>query len=281
MEYRTLDQGHGDIRLLGIVQPDSSHQHAVNADPTTSGLVSWQLDHHPLRNCRQSSDNRFSGRFVALSYTWGDKDDLDEKSVDGMNLVVQSNLKKALLALRATSFVHAGCKIWTDAVCINQKNMAELNSSIKRMKEIYSQAVNVVIWLGDATNESNEAIDLINAIAVSWDDGPESLRMCLRENFDRRGTTIWESLSHLILRDYWSRLWIIQELVLGGKDSTIICGEQVTTWERSYKVYDSFHLFKATHKEPELASIIRHELESANAAVYEAYRNVSLWQWKM
>lgn len=280
MEYRALDNGHGDIRLLRIVQPDNLHQHAVNTGRAISGLASWQVDHHSLRNHRRSNDDLLPGRFVALSYTWGDKNDLDEIIVDGLNLVVQSNLKKALLALRATPFVQGGCGVWTDAVCINQKNIAELNNSIKRMKDVYSQAVNVVIWLGDAADGSNEAIDFINAVAVGWAGGPESLRRCLQEAFARRGTTIWESLSNLIMRGYWSRLWIIQELVMGGKDSTIICGEQVTTWERLYRVYDSFHLFKATHREPEIASIIRQELESGNAAVYEAYRNVRLWQWE-
>ena len=280
MEYRALDQDHNDIRLLEIMQPDNLHRHAVDRDRASSGLASWQLKHYPLRNWRQSNDDSLSGRFVALSYTWGDKNDLDEIIVDGLTLVVQSNLKKALLALQATSFVQAGCRVWTDAVCINQKNIVELNHSIKRMKSIYSQAESVVIWLGDAAHRSNEAIDLINAVAAGWAGGPESLRKCLRETFAVRGPKLWDALSDLIMRDYWSRLWIIQEMVLGGKDSIIICGGKVTTWEDLYRVYDSFHLFKATHKEPEVASIVQQELKSADAAVYQGYRDVRLWQWE-
>lgn len=280
MEYRNLDECRGDIRLLGIVQPVNLHPHATNVDLTISDLTSWQLDRYPLRNYRETNDDHLSGRFVALSYTWGDKDDLDEIVVDGLNLVVQSNLKKALMALQSTSFLQAGCRVWTDAICINQKNIPELNNGIKRMRDIYSHAVNVVIWLGDAADRSDEAINFINTIAAGWDEGPESLRKCLQEAFAKRGTTIWESLSNLIVRGYWSRLWIIQELAMGGNHSTIICGEQMTTWDRLYRVYDSFHPFKGTHWDPELASIISQELKYVNAAVYEAYRNVRLWQWE-
>ena len=195
MEYRALDEDHDDIRLLRIVRSDDSYQHNVNTDQPVSSLASWQLEHSPLRNWRQSIDEQAPGRFVALSYTWGDQNSLDEITIDGLNLVVRSNLKKALLALQKTSFVQTDHRVWTDAICINQKNVAELDSSIKRMKHIYSQAASVVVWLGDATDSSNEPISFINAISTSWADGPGTLQSYLQETLARQGATIWESLS--------------------------------------------------------------------------------------
>ena len=290
MEYRPLEQSGCEIRLLRVAQPDVVRECTEDGCRTASAFPNWHLEHNELRNYRPNSnaanpvdirgDKASPVPFVALSYTWGEKNDLDQIVIDGFNVIVQSNLKRALLALWATSFVKDGGGVWIDALCIDQGNKAEIDNCIKRMKDIYRQAANVVIWLGEAAKGSDEAIDFINAVSASKDLGFESLSACLREAFAIYGTTIWDSLSNLIMRDYWSRLWIIQELALGGEDSTIICGRKVTTWKKLYQVYESFHLFKASYRDPHLASIVRQELQSGARTTYEAYQDVRLWQWE-
>ena len=289
MEYRPLGDSGYEIRLLRIAQPNDVRECIEDGCRTASALANWHLEHNELRNYRPdsntaSADNRrdkaSSAPFVALSYTWGEENDLDQIVIDGFNVIVRGNLRKALLALRATSFVKDGGRVWVDALCIDQGNKAEVNNCVKCMKDIYRQAANVVVWLGEAANGSDEVIDLINAISASRDLGSESLLECLREAFAIYGTTIWDSLSNFIMRDYWSRLWIIQELALGGEDSTIICGRKMTTWKKLYKVYESFHLFKTNYSDPHLASIVRQELQSGAKTTYDAYQNVRLWQWE-
>lgn len=289
MEYRPLEESGCEIRLLRIAQPDDVRGSNEDGCRTASGFANWHLEHNELRHYRPnsntaSSDNRrvkaSSVPFVALSYTWGDEKDLDQIVIDGFNVKVRSNLKRALLALWATSFVKDGGGVWIDALCIDQGNKAEVNSCVKRMKDIYRQAANVVVWLGEAAKGSDEAIDFINAISVSRNRGSKSLLKCLREAFAIHGTTIWDSLSNLIMRDYWSRLWIIQELALGGEDSTIISGRKVTTWKKLYQVYESFHLFITRYSDPHLASIVRQERQSGARTTYEAYQDVRLWQWE-
>ena len=289
MEYRPLEESGCEIRLLRIARPDDVRKCAEDGCRTASGFANWHLEHDELRNYRPNSntasaddrrDRASSVPFVALSYTWGEENDLDQIVIDGFNVIVRSNLKRALSALWATSFVKDGGRVWIDVLCIDQGNKAEVNSCLKRMKDIYRQAANVVVWLGEAANGSDEAIDFINAVSVSKNLGSESLLECLREAFAIHGTTIWDSLSNLIMRDYRSRLWIIQELALGGEDSTIICGRKMTTWKKLYQVYESFHLFKKGYSDPHLASIVRQELQSGPRTTYEAYQNVILWQWE-
>ena len=269
MEYRPLEQSGYEIRLLRIAQPDDVRECTEDGCRTASNFANWQMEHNQLRNYRPNSnaanptdihrDKASLVPFIALSYTWGAENDLDQIIVNGFNVIVRSNLKRALLALSATSFLKDG-GVWIDALCIDQGNKAEVDSCVKRMKDIYRQATNVAVWLGEAVKGSDEAIDFINAVSVSRNLGSESLLACLRDTFARYGTTIWESLSNLITRDYWSRLWIIQELALGGEDSTIICGEKVTTWKKLHQVYESFHLFRTSYSDPHLASIVRQEL---------------------
>jgi hypothetical protein len=50
--------------------------------------------------------------------------------------------------------------LWTDALCINQADLAEKSQQVKLMGEIYKVAVEVVVWLGkeEVTDESAVAL---------------------------------------------------------------------------------------------------------------------------
>ena len=242
IKYRSLGATREEIRLLTIIHPspiETSDEAGRNNNASNDEEVRFALDHYPLQNWRSHEEHDHSclgsGCFVALSYTWGNPDNLDQIVVDGYPVLVQANLKKALLALSRTVFVRQGCKVWADALCINQSNISERNREVKRMRNIYQNCWNVVIWLGDADDDSDAAIDFINGVSdtVSQESG------VTREYFRNylvtgRGVTIWQSLSNLICRPYFSRLWIIQEIVMGRFESPILCGEKTTTWERMY-----------------------------------------------
>jgi hypothetical protein len=222
-----------------------------------------------------------SQQYIALSYMWGSEDDLDEIYIDDYIVPVRRNLQQALQALNSTDSVKAGCKIWVDALCIDQGSISERNREIKRMRHIYKNAINVVVWLGDAEDGSNAAMDFINNISQARLQGMDNVRLCLRETFAAQGTTIWDDLSTLITRQYFSRLWIIQELAMGGgRETVILCGSRATTWDKLYRVYHSLHIFQGGHSDDELTNTTLEELRSADPAVYEAYRNVMFWKWE-
>jgi hypothetical protein len=55
--------------------------------------------------------------------------------------------------------------LWIDAVCINQGDNEEKLHQIQTMARIYSVASRVLVWLGEAADDSDEAIDALR-IAV-------------------------------------------------------------------------------------------------------------------
>jgi hypothetical protein len=110
--------------------------------------------------------------------------------------------------------------LWIDFICINQSDVLEKNHQVKRMGEIYSNASRVVAWLGEADSSSGPLFTALNQ-----PDFPH-------RSADREGKLgyirFWaENLSGL---DYWTRLWIIQELGL-TPDIFVVCGSRSVGWE--------------------------------------------------
>lgn len=64
---------------------------------------------------------------------------------------ITQNLAGALPYLRDIEEV---CTLWIDAVCVNQNDLEERSSHIRRMADIYTYALRVIIWLGLAIDDS-------------------------------------------------------------------------------------------------------------------------------
>jgi hypothetical protein len=58
---------------------------------------------------------------------------------------VASNLAEALDHLSIRDYP---CKLWVDAICINQKDKLEKSQQIQNMTDIYARAKRVVVWIG-------------------------------------------------------------------------------------------------------------------------------------
>lgn len=92
--------------------------------------------------------------YTALSYSWALDEDGDARLcerifVDGALLNVTRNLYQGLRRICARQRPVVGGLIWIDAVCINQNDVVERNAQVARMAEIYSNAVRVLVWLGE------------------------------------------------------------------------------------------------------------------------------------
>jgi hypothetical protein len=48
------------------------------------------------------------------------------------------------------------------AICINQQDLLERSQQVQMMGDIYSSARNVVIWLGEGTEYTDYALDMMN-----------------------------------------------------------------------------------------------------------------------
>jgi hypothetical protein len=124
-----------------------------------------------------------------------------------------------------------GLKLWVDAICINQRDYQERGHQIGKMRGIYGNAQTVIAWLGGEENNSDEAIDLIQILCGASVDGRgEEVAARLRNDPAYLGRGCWMALEHFMRRDYWTRLWIIQEVVLGSTSLALLCGNRFIHW---------------------------------------------------
>ena len=125
-------------------------------------LSQFSLDHAPP--------------YEALSYVWGnpilEDDDIPfekepERSrairLDGHHFIVGRNLHSALQHLRHEDKPRI---LWIDAVCIDQDNMYELGQRVRIMDKIYASARLVLVWLGEANEDSHLAMDAIEDLCL-------------------------------------------------------------------------------------------------------------------
>ena len=173
--------------------------------------------------------------FVALSYTWGGNA-FTEVLVCGESVLhITKNLHAALVQFRRPD---RSLIIWADAICINQIDDAEKSLQIPLMADIYGQVSEVLIWLGEETEGTNDVMLYLKRIGQRFfDRGAEILEP--RDERSEKNDALWKDLiddpnlemTGLIWTKPWfSRVWIIQELALAGR-ATIHCGDVSMNWD--------------------------------------------------
>ena len=168
---------------------------------------------------------RPESKYEALSYTWGEPNPKQPIHCDGRQLDVAPNLYGALHRLRRTNEDRL---LWVDALCINQEDVEERNSQVRQMIEIYRKAKKVLVWLGDARDDSEWAMDIVpqldklesrkNLLEISH--GEECLRKLMRYYF---------ALLALYSRPWFLRTWIRQEVAVAN-GLTVFCGTSILSW---------------------------------------------------
>jgi hypothetical protein len=123
-------------------------------------------------------------------------------SVDGSNLSIGTQLYEALAPLRCPHFERV---LWVDAMCIDQKNKGEKAQQIRLMPRIYQQAKSVIVWLGEETDDSNEALRAICRVGHTRDAG------LLNETATR------QAIVNLIHRSWFRRIWVNQPILRVAK----------------------------------------------------------------
>lgn len=175
--------------------------------------------------------------YEALSYVWGDPSDTRVIWLNGHPHYVTRNLYSALQHLRLEDQDRV---LWVDALCINQEDLVERSLQVRSMNLIYGKAAQVVSWLGDSDQDSDEGLELIKELG-SWskENGDEFIDALATEKataleiFERMGFSMddrnWPAFWSIFNRPYWTRVWIIQELAASGNleqaKGTLMCGK--------------------------------------------------------
>ena len=99
--------------------------------------------------------------FQAISYTWGDPTPNHIITCNGVKIGITKCLHDILYQFREDG--NYGW-LWTDALCINQADLAEKTQQVKVMGDIYSAATEVLVWLGKEEPTDLAAIELLASI---------------------------------------------------------------------------------------------------------------------
>jgi hypothetical protein len=192
-----------------------------------------------------------------------------------------------------SSLTDAGSEqwLWADGICINQANDEEKNHQVPLMEAVFSGAVSMFSWIGN--NEDTEGIiESINLVADEISQLPNySLVMAdlqdslfptnaelksLQEKHEPRILREFTDLTwleklyitrrkqnheveilfkvfQLFDQPYWSRVWILQELVL-GQDVIVLRGLNTVSYVTTCRVFSwimTVQLHLLLHEKPD------------------------------
>lgn len=93
------------------------------------------------------------------------------------------------------------------------------------MTHIYTNATSVAVWLGPEADNSDLASKLLENFAAVRDK-PDKIQSLIASQVGKPGMG---AIVSLFERDYWRRLWVVQE-VFNAKTITVYCGSQKLPW---------------------------------------------------
>lgn len=245
--YSHLDTAINEIRLLTSFEIDAD-------DRVTCRLITTAL-----RDCPP---------YTALSYVWGKATQPVSIQVDDQDFQTTPSLAAALRCIphhwrsKYPSQELGELRVWADAVCINQNDMAERAQQVQLMDRIYSGAELVMCWMPDGVRQPGDprtfsddiqdellstafrTLEIVNTELVMveqevdgtvWDIELDDDRLAqwlekCPELAEATPDTIWpfwenrnwRAVRHFLGLKYWQRVWIFQEVVL-APEALLIC----------------------------------------------------------
>ncbi|KAE8337517.1 heterokaryon incompatibility protein-domain-containing protein [Aspergillus arachidicola] len=194
-EYSPLPTGYSSIRVL-LLLPSTDDTASINCQ-----LINYSLP--------TTGDGYLP--YEALSYVWGSESTPRCIFLDGTTLSITDNLYAALLHLRDHQLPRM---LWVDAVCINQQDEQEKGYQIQLMPTIYGRASHVIVWLGEAADHSDRALEDIRLAA---DDEPFKYEPARPREKD------YTAILTLLQRPWFRRIWVLQE-ISAARSILVMCG---------------------------------------------------------
>ncbi|KAK4041250.1 heterokaryon incompatibility protein-domain-containing protein [Parachaetomium inaequale] len=211
--------------------------------------------------------------YYALSYTWGAPTEHGPLSTpsDGPNcpilcngklLHITANLQCVLFRIRQLPGL-VDKKLWIDAICVNQQDERERSDQVRLMANIYSTAAVVVSWLGEQDQHTEPAFALLGKLRAVSDHSPYLLDRLSKLSPDSHDygddeqmaafscRQSWVSVAHVFQRTYFTRVWIIQEVVL-AKTVKVLCGGHELDWS---VIAEASHFFSTSSWAQHLTSL--------------------------
>lgn len=135
--------------------------------------------------------------YEAISYVWGDPESTETIYCNGLQLKITVNLAHGLRHIR---YVSKARTLWADAICIDQNNAKERGHQVQLMANIYTNAREVRVWLGQDTAANAQ-------LAV---DGMTAYVKYIAKDFKIREWSnkyMLDAISQLLGRFWFHRAW--------------------------------------------------------------------------
>jgi hypothetical protein len=183
-----------------------------------------QPGHNSEPLCGHLQHTTLSGKqypgYDALSYVWGDPSTTSVLIIDGHESSITKNLEYASRHLRSEV---EPITLWIDAVCVNQSDVAERNSQVRRMGLIYEFAKKVNIWLGPATPDCAIGIEILSYLATHKTAADSPPWKVIPSYLVKAG------LNDIMSREWFQRIWVVQEAA-ASRTATMISGKHQFSW---------------------------------------------------
>ena len=241
-----------------------SNSSLSNCHDTFSGLINCTIKHVSLDDHPE---------YTAISYTWGSSERSHSISINGACYKVTESL---VVMLENFQTEHEPLTLWIDQLCINQDSNEEKEAQVPLMKRIYQQAIQTIVWLGPAADDSESAIEFLAHVGrqayefnlmeltlpelQNWstEDEKDEKRQKIKESLDILTDSVGssfpvESYGKLITRPWFSRVWVVQEVSL-AKKVIFRSGEKDISYDhlRAASFFYTFQVWNVTRKSQEL-----------------------------
>ncbi|KIM97039.1 hypothetical protein OIDMADRAFT_131266, partial [Oidiodendron maius Zn] len=162
-KYSPLSAGSSEIRLLAL------QRSTTPTEPIMCRLFKVSLNDAPKF---PSSTNPLPiSVYTPLSYCWGTISGMKPIVIDRQSFHVTPSLYSALQHFRGThqNLPRSAKQLerdnetywWIDAICVNQGDLDERSSQVGLMTRLYKQAQMVHVWLGEESEDSARAMQLV------------------------------------------------------------------------------------------------------------------------
>lgn len=189
--------------------------------------------------------------FYTLSHSWGTQNQHEPVLINDELVPASPSLGGVIPILRAlaveSSNLSPPCTyIWIDKICMNQDSVQERSSQVALMADIFSASVRTLIWLGyQPSSNLSAAWSLLDRIAHLHEterngrgllEGVSS-SIYSKSSHAQFGLPEWEDeawteLRSLLEVNWFSRIWVVQEVVLSPLEPLIIHVHCLYPWRK-------------------------------------------------
>lgn len=154
------------------------------------------------------------------------KNDPSLIEIDNVPFPIGPDLHAALIQFRQEEISRY---LWIDQICINQSDTKEKIQQMKIMADIYSKAGKVLIWLGEASDQSDVAMEFFPIFVeqVQRNDVVARSQRSVESPSDiiESKGKLSVALNELFERPWFGRVWTLQEAAL-GQSAEVWCGSK-------------------------------------------------------